>query len=154
MGFDLNVNYDGKARKLTIDGNIGFKADGKTFMVVNNQLFINGRPAKGPDVKFSHEAAYQLLGMSNIDGQDGKYVLNKKDLEMAKRLYDEDDGVIVNSTDDRFAVRMKTLIGSDAGKHYQDKWHYNVKDGVFNTTIRSKTTGKDSQVSIWSLDKK
>lgn len=154
MGYTLNVNYDGKSKPLKIEGNFGFKADGKTFMVKDNQLFINGKLAKGSDVKFSHEAAYQLLGMSNIDGNGGQYVLNKKDLEMAQKYYNEDMGWKSGGSDDRFAVRMKTLIGSDAGKHYRDIKHYNVQGGIFNTTVQSKTTGKDSHVCIWSLDKK
>jgi hypothetical protein len=154
MSYSLNVNYDGKAKTLKFEGNFGFKADGKTFMVKNNQLFINGKLAKDPNIKLSHEAAYQLLGMSNIDGKGGQYVLNKADLELAQKLFNEDMGVKSGSSDDRFAYRMKTLIGKDAGKHYGDIQHNNVKDGIFNTTVTSKSTGVDSHVSIWSLDKK
>lgn len=155
MSYSLNVNYDGKVKALKFEGNFGFKADGKTFMVKNNQLFINGKLAKGSDIKLSHEAAYQLLGMSNIDGDGGKYVLNKKDLELAQRLFNEDRGAKASSGDDLFAHRMRMLIGTDAGVHYGDiDKHNKVENGIFSTTVTSRKTGVDSKVSIWSLDKK
>ena len=155
MSYSLNVNYDGKAKTLKFEGNFGFKADGKTFMVKNNQLFINGKLAKDPNIKLSHEAAYQLLGMSNIDENGGQYVLNQRDLELAQRLFNEDRGIKTSSGDDKFAFRMRTLIGTDAGVHYGDiDKHNKVENGIFSTTVTSKSTGADSKVSIWSLDKK
>lgn len=149
MGLTVKVYYDNKFKDLKIEDNLAIKINNTNYQVKNGKLFINGKMAKNNNMNLSHEAAYQLLGMSNNDSTDGNYSLTKKDLEKAKKDYEYDQGWS-QAGEDRFALRCKMLIGLDAGKHYTDTSHNYYKNGIFHTEVQPFKGGQTSKVSIWS----